>query len=691
MDFSFRAIHDVVHPTAAFSGPDEEVDFQSVHEQEAGFAGGESGWETSQLNPKNRITSLAPLLHPLWRLDGSTGFGTQYYAIPLFLADPSPMRIDVFIHEGALYPPLLRQLLNLDRAFSIKDAGRLRQLGITQHILRILQWHTVHPDGALHPDVVARYYQRGPFGSRIVIDNLSCHIHKSRIHVYLNYPLEEDLLPYRELLAMWGLSGEQPTEPKCEGKEEGETSKPTGCQKGARDAKGAKLPPEVDIHDVILVRQLHDSVCEVHIKGDPEYETKLILLKSLNSSVKYLYHELRTLLRDVPAHEHVIGRPRHVISKPCMFGGKRGVVGFTLPYYPVGTLRDVLPILRLNGRLALDDQLRWACQLARAMCHIWYQGQCYYPDLRLDNIVLSGARPPAGDVVVIDFEQRGVWSSFSAPEVDFVENLRILSRDDADVASANPDHVIPEEHCEHAKQALAGCWVAAAAAEGRQGGEEDTQPPHDLAAVAAFIAHLEDDTRYTNPAHGYNIAWICLTRREQEAAMVYMLGRVLWCIFEGMSAPHRGAVWQSYRWEPEEVEFPSYLRTPPSVQELITRCLGEGGTREQNQFVRRGGKIYMKEEATSGEQQQPQSAYAAGGSDGTAYRLVADNLVSKARKFWQTRLAEGAAWLQERNCRLLQDKASAGGDGDRSETAYGRPTLRQVSQCLSELQGQLAS
>lgn len=662
MDFSFRAIHDVVHPTAAFSGLSEEEDCQSLLEQEASIAEGEDSWDSSQLNPKNRIDSLAPLSHPLWRLDGSTGFGTQYYAIPLFLADISPMRIDVFIHEGALYPPLLRRLLGLDKAFSIKDAGRLRQLGIAQHILRILQWHTVHADGALHPDVVAKYYQRGPFGSRIVIDNLGCHIHESSIHINLNYPLEEDLLPYRELLAMWGLTREQGG----------------GGKRDWNDADEARLPPEVDIHDVILVRQLHDSVCEVHIKGDPEFETQLIVLKSLNSSIKYMYHELRTLLRDVPAHEHVIGRPRHVVSKPCMFGGKRGVVGFTITYHQVGTLRDVLPLLRLHGRLALDDQLRWACQLARAMCHIWYRGRCYYPDLRLDNIVLSGAASPAGDVVVIDFEQRGVWSSFSAPEVDFVENLRILARDDPDVVSANPDHVIPEEDCEHAKQALAECWAAAAAAAAEsQEGKKEGQPPQNLAAVAAFIARLEDDTRYNNPAHGYNVSWICLTQREQEAAMVYMLGRVLWCIFEGMSAPHRGAVWQSYRWEPEEVEFPAYLRTPPVVQALITRCLGEGGTREQNQFVRRGGKIYMKEEVASGAD--------------SGYRLVADDLVVRARKFWQTRLAEGDAWLQERNCRLLENRATASSDGDSSESAYGRPTLRQVSQWLDELQGQLAS
>lgn len=641
MDFSFELIHDVIHPTAAFSGLDEGRSSQDERSSGNDSGSGEISWDNSQLNPKNRIDSLEPLSRPLWRLDGSTGFGTQYFAIPLFLSGIAPMRIDVFIYEAAMYPPPLRRLLDLDRAFSIKDARRIRQLGISQHILRILQWHTTHPDGTLHPDVVERCYQRGPFGSRIVIDSLSCHVHETRIHIYPNHPLEQELLPYHELLKMWGLAEKR-------GKE-------TGVE--------AKLPPEMDISDVILVRQLADSVCEVHIRGDAQYENQLIVLKSLNSSVKYMYHELRMLLRDVPAHAHVIGRPLHVISKQCMFGGKHGVIGFTIPYHPVGTLRDVLPLLRLHGRLALADQLRWARQLAQALCHIWHHGHCYYPDLRLDNIVLS-APAPAGDVVVIDFEQRGVWSGFSSREVDHVENLRILARDDPDVASANPDITIPEDECEKAKQALAACWVAAAKADGQ---EQLPSESSDLAAVAETLARLEDNTRYDNPKAGYNVTWICLTRREQEAAMVYMLGRVLWCIFEGMSAPHRGAVWQSYRWEPEpgEVEFPAYRQTPAAVQALIGRCLGDGTTREQNQFVRQGNKIYMKEETSE---------------DGTSYTLVSDHLASRARAFWREQLAEGDAWLQERHRRLLH-----GQEAD----VQGRLSLREVSAALDELQKQL--
>lgn len=52
---------------------------------------------------------------------------------------------------------------------------------------------------------------------------------------------------------------------------------------------------------------------------------------------------------------------------------------------------------------------------------------------------------------------------------------------------------------------------------------------------------------YAWPSSGYNVPWACLTRTEQEACEVYMLGRVLWCIFEASNAPQRAAVWLSYR------------------------------------------------------------------------------------------------------------------------------------------------
>lgn len=42
---------------------------------------------------------------------------------------------------------------------------------------------------------------------------------------------------------------------------------------------------------------------------------------------------------------------------------------------------------------------------------------------------------------------------------------------------------------------------------------------------------------YDNPDHGYYNTWASLSSPEQEAAEVFMLGKVLWCIFEGVISP----------------------------------------------------------------------------------------------------------------------------------------------------------
>ncbi|ERT03120.1 uncharacterized protein SPSK_08648 [Sporothrix schenckii 1099-18] len=775
MEFSFGAIHDVVHATAAFCEETASDSDLSSHfgDYGQGYETPSSGeedanelvidaadWRYSQLNPRNRIDSLAPLARPLWRIDGSAGFGTQFYAYPLFLESggPPPMHLDVFIKEQTAYPPLLRELLDMSPSYHTKDAPRVRRLGIARYILRILQWHTVHPKGALQPETVESLYKNGPFGSMILIENLCCHIHKVRVNVSLNYALEGDLMSYRALKDMWGLS---------DGGDDGAGAVGTGKNKDKEESweteteikKETKrpLPPEISILNVRLVRQMHDSISLVEVcswpvalentdedegecdrvtrggknkhhgkgrKGNKiinakrasrdkdafegvvegrSFEPELVILKSLTSGVKYLYQELRALLRDIPPHDGVLTRPLHVISKECLFGKKLGVIGFTMPYYEAGSLRDALPLLRIHGQLTYADQLRWACQITEAMCHVWYQGHgFYYPDLRLDNVVLT-AQAPAGNAGLVDFEQRGVWCSFSAPEVDYIESIRVIAFDNDD----DTVYGIPEEVSFQFQQRLISCYEAAAAAKAvdAAGRWKTSVHPPPLSKIGRHpLIRLGQDTRYSNPEYGYNVVYNCLTKSEQEASMVYMLGRLLWCIFEGMSAPHRGAVWMSYPREPE-LEFPAFRLTPPDVKSMILKCFGDVGAKEQSKFMRQNSKIYLK---------RTRGTTAATESNGEpSYELVGDGLKSKARDYWRIKLAEGDEWVKERNARLAGVKEDGNKDDDDDDTirahvigedehaernidgstveksAHGRPTLRQVLQWLQKLQREM--
>ncbi|RFU74076.1 tyrosine- kinase, active site [Trichoderma arundinaceum] len=568
MELSQQSIHDVIHPTAAFS--DDNVWKQSATSA-AAYAAREIPWEESPLNPKNRIDSLEAPERPLWRIDGCTAFGTQFYAVPLFMESMPPFRIDVFIPEPATISPDLRSVLDMDVAFYTRDASRISQLGVTQHVLRLLQYWTSTMDDP------RQIYQNIPFGSRIVFNNLPRDVSQVQVSIAPTYYLERQMLSVSSFQNFWG--------------------------------PHVDLPRTVDIHDVVYLSQLHDSVCLI------EYEGKTWIFKALTSYTKYLYHELRQLLSIKP-HPNIVARPVHLITKKCSFGSKTAVVGFTLEFHIHGSLRDLIPFLQVHGQVSLADKTKWSVQLASALVHLRETSHIFYPDLRLDNIVLSGS----GDVVMVDFEQRGVWCEFAAPEVNAIEYVRLLAIDD-EIPSD-----VRDKYADMLTSMLPG-WE-------EMGQGED----------------------YVWPCEGYNVPWACLTAKEQEACEVYMLGRVLWCIFESNSAPQRAAVWLSYRWEPL-VEFPGYTCTPPAMQDLIDRCTRGRQAGLSRLIVRRRDKLVLREFEHTGES-------------------TAQGVQTMARDWWAKEIAESETWLKERAEGLKR--------GDWNENYYDRPSLREVREALEK-------
>ncbi|KAK4067384.1 uncharacterized protein Triagg1_7564 [Trichoderma aggressivum f. europaeum] len=568
MELSQQSIHDVIHPTAAFS--DESIWEQSAANA-AVEAARETSWDESPLNPKNRIDSLEPPARPLWRIDGCTAFGTQFYAVPLFMDSIPPFRIDVFIPEPATLSRELRSVLDMDVAFYTRDASRISQLGVTQHVLRLLQYWTSTLDDP--PQI----YQNIPFGSRIVFNNLPRDVSQVQVCIAPTYYLERQMLSVASFESFWG--------------------------------SHLDLPPTVDVHDVVYLSQLHDSVCLI------EYEGKTWIFKALTSYTKYLYHELRQLL-SIKAHPNIVARPVHLITKKCSFGSKTAVLGFTLEFHVHGSLRDLIPFLQVHDRVSLADKAKWSVQLASALVHLRETSSIFYPDLRLDNIVLT----ESGDVVMVDFEQRGVWCEFAAPEVNAIEYVRLLAVDDE-----IPSRIVDK--------------YAAMLTSMLPGWEE--------------MGQGED---YVWPSKGYNVPWACLTPKEQEACEVYMLGRVLWCIFESESAPQRAAVWLSYRWEPL-VEFPGYTRTPPAMRDLIDRCTRGRQAGLSRLIVRRRDKLVLRDLENTGES-------------------TAKEVQKTARDWWAKEIADSEAWLMER--------AEGMKRGDWNENYYDRPSLREVREELTK-------
>ncbi|KAI6783810.1 uncharacterized protein J7T54_001686 [Emericellopsis cladophorae] len=565
MELSEESIHDVIHPTAAFgTQKPSRAQRQNVEEDPP-------SWESSLLNPKNRIDSLEIPDSPLWAIDGCTAYGAQLYATPLFFKSMPPLRMDVYIPEPTKLPLAVREVLEVDMFFHTRDKHRISCLGLTRHIVRILHFW------AKQMDDPREIYHNMPFGSRILLRNLPMNIADAVVMTVPAHHLEAQLHTLPSLQQCWA-------------------------------AEVKDYPPTLDLGELTYICQIHDSVSLVMINN------KLWIFKALTSDSKYLYHELRKLLT-MPAHPNVMSRPAHLITKKCSFGEKTVVLGFTLEYHVHGSLRDLIPFLHLHGRVSLQQQTKWSVQLASALVHLRTVPGMFYPDLRLDNIVLSAS----DNIVMVDFEQRGVWCEFAAPEINAIEYVRMIAVD-IEISPAISDKY------SKTLEAMVPDWE--------------------------FMKEGED---YIWPNAGYNIAWSALTPTEQEACEVYMLGRVLWCIFEGTSAPQRAAVWLSYRFEPV-VEFPGFTSTPEPIRDLIKRCTSGAQPGLSSLIVREGNQLVLRRLEHTG-------------------LSTPEQVQEAAKQFWSRDVEASGHWLAAR--------AEGIAKGDWNENHYNRPTLKAV---LAELE-----
>jgi len=495
MDISLSIIHEIGFPTLALHLPITVVDISEKL----------SSWDTSVLNPKNRVDCAEPTCTSKlgWRIDGSADEGTRFFAIPTtLLPNLPPLRIDVFIPEQTEHPPEFRDALQSNFSAVLKDS-RVANLGVSHYICHVLDhWSRGDPN-------FLRSLRTLPFGSKIIIPKITSPKY-SPVHVIPAHDLERNLLSVRALQVPW-----------------------------KDDILPVSWPPMVDIYELQLHAQIHDSISLVYIPS--RHRDEILIFKSTATEPRFLYHELKVLLT-LPPHPNVLSKPLYVVAKRCAFGGKNAVCGFILPYYSAGSLKEALPSRALNGTLTLNTQLKWACQITAALLHVHSAGT-FYADLKPENILLSPSLPDEDynsiddDLILIDFEQRGNWFAWSAPETLYHEYLEII------VSSLPPEKTAKFAH-------LLSSYFPAA---------DDVRSRVEL-----------DSKKYTNPQHGYCASWIRLILAQQESATVHALGKLLWCVFEGQ-ANVQHSIRNSLRYEPD-LEFPAFRRTPEKLRELIYLC-----------------------------------------------------------------------------------------------------------------------
>ncbi|KAH7363627.1 hypothetical protein B0T11DRAFT_340136 [Plectosphaerella cucumerina] len=393
----------------------------------------------------------------------------------------------------------------------------------------------------------------------------------------------------------------------------------------------SEMPPTIPYTSLRLDSYLESDVMLVFLEGK-DRSTDFLAFKTRNDPLT-IYHELKILLQ-LPSHKTIIPPPGYLVTFKSG-SGQPLVCGFLTPYLEGGSLDVRLPEFRRAGLLSPEYQLHFAKSITSTLILISASPAEFYSDLRLDQIVLSKDETGRYTPVFLDFEQSRNLYNWASPEIYYMEWIAELGSPHYFRSKAIPEDVTKK---------YAG--VLDCVLEARR---------------YTLTAHPQ---RYDNPPQGWYWPWLISTPEERESAMVYMVGKLLWCLFEG-----RGdADIVMGRSSPEEGDqrFPNFERTPPRMRRLIERCTA--GAREwidgPIKIYRRGGVIYPL--GKTGQGKEPEA--------------TAGETLQAIGEFWQDEMRKAVEFAE---ARVRWDRKEEM-EGDRELLHYlERPRLCEV---LAELE-----
>ena len=488
-------------------------------------------WGDSELNPANRVDSVDDVIEPIWEIDGAEADGQLFWAIPSFARGRPPRRIDVYYQELDANSPSLEAVLETKKLPLVSHNAR-GSLGVGKHLLRALEhWSSKISD-------FESKYMSLPYGSQIAINDIKRDVRSMSITLVPDYDLERQWLPVERLEQLW-------------------------------DVQKESMPESIDIDELCFKRQLRDSISLVGVRRQETPED--VIFKSHTLDSKIMYGELQNLLA-LPDHPNLSLKPLYLVTKRVRFGGKRGVCGFIVKLYPLGSLEDVMRHHSIHGRdLPISTRLRWAREIATGVIAVRDSPLRYYSDLKLDNILIDAAsdqlNDEAGRVVLIDFEQATPWMHRAPPEVYWVDHIERL-------AAGSFDAAIQEENAQLLRSLI------------------PTWKPKDR------------HQKYGASSPSNNPAWDHLNAREKDSAVVFMLGKLIWSILEGAVEITEPVTISSFHWENAHLPgFPTFNNTPSALRGFIKRCTSgapEWSGRRQPFYVRHG-KLYLRNGQTAQE------------------------------------------------------------------------------------------
>jgi hypothetical protein len=267
----------------------------------------------------------------------------------------------------------------------------------------------------------------------------------------------------------------------------------------------------------------------------------------------------------------------------------------------------------------LECVLNIAVQVLEALIHLKENGGVYCSDLRPDNIVLA-EKDGKDCAVLIDFEQRGNWYAWSPPEIFALQSLQSVVK----------YHSTPDQDKECYKELLNSVHC-----------EQTTVPI---------------ESKYKLQKGGANDAWNCLSPEQQESATVYIFGKLLWCLLEGVSTVSSfDNLWRTSPDDERAVEFPEFKNTPENLRQLVLDC-SKGCPQCEGRFpvvTRDGNKVKLRSGQTPSEQ------------------TSAIGVLQSSTQWWKEEL--------ERSKRFVKDRSDCFAPKPYiSKPFFDRPTLAQV-------------
>ncbi|KAK0634455.1 hypothetical protein B0T17DRAFT_481432 [Bombardia bombarda] len=492
---------------------------------------------------------------------------------------------------------------------------------------------------------VEREYRSLPFGSQVIVANMAADVAEMEIFLCPNYDVEQSMLSVDKLQEMWHLP---------------------------EDGQGG-WPPVLDLSQLKFRRQLHEAITVVQVSNGDDDEKEWVF-KSLTRDLRYMYNELKMLLT-LPTHPNVIPRPAYVVTKKGRFGGRHGVCGFVIEYLPLGSLKQRFLDASEGAAPAvtLQERFRWSRQVADALVHINSASPIgFYPDLKPDNVVLrarsvvddkSSAARVELDAVLLDLEQRGGWFSWSPPEVVYVEYLEILA---GGLGEEYAD--LRDEIAQKLGEYMPG-WTP--------GSQNDRYQNLDGGFSGPWKALLEGRRKMRENSDG--------ERGDDmlDNAQVFMLGKLIWCIFEGEALIRCGIDQEllqdnvpdsanSVSVAKTPAVFPEFRIAPAEIRELVRSCTAGAPEWEGRRrgVVVRGSRLVP-----------------AGGahldSKNKVWEVTEEETRAVAKEWWANEVNQARAFLQE-----VLDAAPSGSGRGLLGKINTRPTLANVRGDLLRLESQ---